>query len=61
MNESCIALHGEAVDPHSLMPSPAVVNATFPLVADMLKLVVTASGVTGKGFPAVPTVPSWTR
>ena len=61
MNESCIALHGIAVDPHSLMPNPAVVNATFPLDCDMFRLVVTASGVTGNGEPTVPTVPTCTR
>jgi len=56
-----MALHGIAVDPHSLMPNPAVVNATLPFMADILRLVVTASGVTGNGMPAVPTVPTWTK
>jgi hypothetical protein len=61
MNESCVGLHGIAVDPHSLMPNPAVVKATFPLPAAIFKLGVTTSGITGNGMPTVPTVPTWTR
>jgi hypothetical protein len=61
MNESSAALHGIAVEPHSLIPSPAVVKATFPLEADILKLEVTASGVTGKAEPELPIDPTCTR
>jgi hypothetical protein len=50
-------VQGVAVAPHS-SAVVVLVKATLPLVPDILRLVVTTSGVTGSGAPAVPAGPA---